>query len=101
VLRRLDAPDTLGVRCPDRDFVRALAGRVGPLSVTSANRHGEATPATVEEVLAVLAGPVPVAIDGGRCGGVASTVVDVTGPEPVILRAGPISAEQIEAVALR
>src|SRR3954451_14527637 len=101
VLRRRDADETLGVRCPNDDFVRALAGRVGPLSVTSANRHGEATPATVAEVLAVLAGPVPLAIDGGPCVGIASTVVDAAGPEIGIIRAGPISAEEIEAVALR
>jgi L-threonylcarbamoyladenylate synthase len=101
VLKRLEGDGTLGVRCPGHDFLRVLAGRVGPLSVTSANRHGEATPATVDEVLEVLTGPVPLAIDGGPCDGVASTVVDATGTELVIIRAGPISAEEIEAVALR
>lgn len=101
VVRRRGADDTLGLRCPDHPFVRALAGRVGPLATTSANRHGEPTPSTVTDVLAALHGSVVLAVDGGPCGGVASTVVDVTGPKVVIVRTGPISAEQVEAVALR
>jgi L-threonylcarbamoyladenylate synthase len=46
VLNQRGAPATVGVRCPDHSFVRALARRVGPLPVTSANRHGAPTPVT-------------------------------------------------------
>lgn len=101
VAPRVDGAGTIGVRCPDHDFVRALAARVGPLAVTSANRHGEPTPATASEAAASLYGAVPLVIDGGRCEGLASTVVDATGPELTILRVGPITEEQIRAAALR
>ena len=101
VLARVDDAATLGVRCPDHEFVRALAGRVGPLSVTSANRHGQPTPVTAAEVAASLDGHVGLVIDGGRCEGVASTVVDACDEMLTILRSGPISAEQVRAAALR
>ena len=100
VLPRRDDHTTLGVRCPDHPFVRSLAGRVGPISVTSANRHGEPTPPTAVAAAASLMGSVPVLIDGGPCTGVASTVVEVCDDTLTILREGPISAEQIRAAAL-
>lgn len=86
---------TLGVRCPDHDFVRALAAAVGPLATTSANRHGEPTPTEAAAAAASLVEPVPVVVDGGRLLGTASTVVDATGPTPVILREGDISSEDV------
>ena len=58
--RRRGAPrlggdrDTIGVRCPDHPWLRRLLADVGPLATTSANRHGEPTPATAGEVLASL-----------------------------------------------
>ena len=96
-----DGAGTTGVRCPDHTFLRVLAGRVGPLAVTSANRHGEATPPDARGAAASLAGDVALVIDGGPCSGVASTVVDVTSPQLAIIRAGPITEEQIRAAALR
>ena len=98
---RVDGPGTLAVRCPDHVFIHLLARRVGPLAVTSANRHGEATPAEARDVAASLAGDVALVIDGGPCHGVASTVVDATGSQLTIIRAGPITEEQIRAAALR
>jgi L-threonylcarbamoyladenylate synthase len=98
---RREGDGTVGVRCPDHAFVRDLAARVGALSVTSANRHGEATPPEAGAAAASLAGDVALVIDGGRCGGVASTVVDATRSELTIIRAGPITEEQLRAAALR
>ncbi len=89
---------TVGVRCPDHDLVRAIAALVGPTAVTSANVHGLATPTHAADVLDQLGG-VDLAIDGGECpGGVASTVVDATGPTPALLRQGPISATSIQTI---
>jgi L-threonylcarbamoyladenylate synthase len=85
--------DTVGVRVPDHDLVRGLATAVGPLATTSANRHGEPTPPTAAEAAAILTGLPDLVVDGGRCAGMASTVVDATGVEPVVLRAGPIELE--------
>jgi tRNA threonylcarbamoyl adenosine modification protein (Sua5/YciO/YrdC/YwlC family) len=82
---------TIGVRCPADDFVRAVARRVGPLATTSANRHGQPTPALAEEAAAALASDVELVIDGGRRDGVPSTVVDCTGPSPRVLRHGAIA----------
>jgi L-threonylcarbamoyladenylate synthase len=101
VLARRDGDGTVGVRCPDHDFVRALAARVGPLAVTSANRHGESTPAEARDAAGSLDGDVDLVIDGGPCPGTASTVVDVMDPSLPVLREGQIRREQIVAAALR
>ncbi len=92
---------TVGVRCPDHDFVRALAARVGPLAVTSANRHGQPTAVGAAEAAHSLAGEVVLVIDGGPCNGIASTVVDATDPDLPVLREGSIRREQVIEVALR
>jgi tRNA threonylcarbamoyl adenosine modification protein (Sua5/YciO/YrdC/YwlC family) len=86
-----DDDTTVGVRCPGHALLRALARRVGPLATTSANRSGEPTPTTAAEAAAALDGPVGFVLDGGRCDGVPSTVVDVTSAPWRVLRAGPIS----------
>jgi L-threonylcarbamoyladenylate synthase len=91
---------TIGVRCPDHAFLRALAAEVGPLATTSANRHGEPTPPTARAAAAALTRDVALVVDGGPCLGVASTVVDGTDPALAILRAGPITPEQVQAAAL-
>jgi L-threonylcarbamoyladenylate synthase len=101
VQSRVDGAGTVAVRCPDHAFIHRLARRVGPVAVTSANRHGEATPTEARAAAASLAGDVALVIDGGPCRGVASTVVDISGPELTIIRAGPITEEQIRAAALR
>lgn len=91
------AGPTLGVRCPDHDFMRAVAAAVGPVATTSANRHGEPTPTTAAAAAASLTGPVAVVVDGGELAGTASTVVDATGAAPVVLREGPIQRTDIDA----
>lgn len=82
--------DTIGLRCPAHDLVRALAARVGPLATTSANRHGMPTPSSASEAAAQLLGEVDLVLDGGMLSGTPSTVVDLTGPEPRVLRQGPV-----------
>ncbi|CAN5740781.1 hypothetical protein BH23ACT2_BH23ACT2_16580 [soil metagenome] len=86
---------TIGVRCPDHRFARALAGEVGPLATTSANRHGEATPRSASAAAAALTRPVGLIVDGGLAGAVASTVVDATVDPWRILRVGAIAAEHL------
>ena len=88
---------TLGVRLPDDDVVHALAAH-GPLAVTSANVHGGPTPATARGV-AELFPTLSLAIDGGSRPGASSTVVDVTGGVPVVLREGPLSLDEILSAA--
>ncbi len=95
----LNAPGrgTLGFRVPDHPIARQLlAASGGGLPVTSANRSGGPECRTAEEVLAQLDGRIDLVLDGGPTpGGVASTVVDCTGAEPVILREGAIPRERL------
>jgi len=90
-------PATVGVRCPAHDAVRDLCRRVGPLAVTSANRHGEPTPAAAHEVAAAVGDRVALVLDGGECAGAPSTVVDCTGAQPVVLREGAIGRRELDA----
>jgi L-threonylcarbamoyladenylate synthase len=83
---------TLGVRIPDHPVALELLQTVGPLAVTSANLSGMPNTTTTAEVLTQLDGRVDLILDGGKTpGGVPSTVVDMTGEEPKVLRQGPIS----------
>lgn len=90
-----DAPDRIGLRVPVLDArLAAVIDRVPALLLTSANVAG-APPAQAFTDLGPLA---DVALDGGTCpGGVPSTVVDLCGLEPVILRPGPVTAAEIAA----
>ena len=90
--------ETLGVRCPDDAVARALAAEVGPIAATSANLHGGDTPARAAEV-AELFPDIRVVLDDGPRPGAASTVVSVLETPPVVLRPGPVSAADIEAIA--
>ncbi len=92
-------PATIGLRCPDHDLVRALAAAVGPLATTSANRHGQPTPTTAAEAAASLTGPVAAVLDDGPCTGLASTVLDCTGPTWRVLRQGALALAAIEQAA--
>jgi tRNA threonylcarbamoyl adenosine modification protein (Sua5/YciO/YrdC/YwlC family) len=86
------ARHTVGVRWPDHPVVRALCRELGPLAVTSANRHG-APPATrAGEVAETFAGrdELGVILDGGSCDGAPSTVVECLGPALRCLREGSI-----------
>jgi len=86
---------TIGVRCPDHRFVRAVAARLGPLATTSANRHGEATPSSARDAAAALAGRVDLVVDGGPAGATASTVVDGSITPWLVLRAGALPADRL------
>ncbi|HAS09684.1 MAG TPA: threonylcarbamoyl-AMP synthase [Acidimicrobiaceae bacterium] len=88
---------TIGLRCPDHDLVRALAARVGPLATTSANRHGQPTPASATEAAEQLLGPVDLVLDGGALTGMPSTVVDLTGARPRVLRQGAVDIDASDA----
>lgn len=94
--------DTVAVRVPDHDAVRALIRAAGaPLATTSANLSGAASPVTAAEVAAQLSGRVSLILDGGPCpGGTPSTILDLTGETAVILREGPLTLADIQAAML-
>jgi len=93
--------DTVAVRWPDAAAVCALAGALGrPLAVTSANRSGCAPARTAGEVIAQLAGRIPLILDGGPTPGKGpSTIVDLAGATPRLLRKGPIPWKAIQRIA--
>ncbi|MFZ0665797.1 MAG: L-threonylcarbamoyladenylate synthase [Acidimicrobiales bacterium] len=88
---------TVGLRWPDNPVSVELCQMCGPLAATSANRHGEPPLTTAEEVAQAFDGSVAVVVDGGHLPGSASTVVDLTGDKPVVLREGGVPASAIEA----
>jgi len=93
-------PEAIGVRVaalPPES--KAVLERVGVLAATSANRHGEPDPARVEDVPREILDGCGAVVDAGELPGTPSTVVDLTGPEPVVLREGAVSAEDALSAA--
>lgn len=94
-----DNNGTVGLRMPDDEIALELLGRVGPMAVSSANRTGKPTATTITEAGFALGPAVEVYLDGGeRSGREPSTIVDCTTPDPVLLREGAISPEQLRQV---
>lgn len=88
-------PANVGLRCPASAVVRALIERVGPLATTSANRSGTPTYQGPDEIARDLGDWLYCVLDGGVLSNAASSVVDLTGSEIVVLREGPITAAEL------
>jgi tRNA threonylcarbamoyl adenosine modification protein (Sua5/YciO/YrdC/YwlC family) len=90
---------TVALRMPRNDAALRLLSEVGPMAVTSANISGQPPAATILEAAAQLGSAVSVYLETGpSAGGLASTILDCTHQVPVILRAGAVSAGQIQEV---
>jgi L-threonylcarbamoyladenylate synthase len=108
VLRRSDAisdivtagKSTVGVRSPAGNVARALIARCSrPIAAPSANRSNCLSPTRAEHVLADLDGRIDLILDSGPTAvGLESTVLDLTGDPPRLLRPGPIAVADLEAV---
>jgi len=92
--------DTIGLRVPSHPIAQALLNAFGGgIAAPSANRFGHISPTTVRHVREELGDRVDLILDGGACEvGIESTIVDVSGGTPVLLRPGRVSEEEIEAV---
>lgn len=92
--------ETVAVRMPDHPVALQLLQMAGiPIAAPSANLSGHASPTDAEQVHRDLDGRIAAVVDGGICSvGVASTILDVSGDTPVILRRGTITREQMEQV---
>jgi L-threonylcarbamoyladenylate synthase len=94
--------DTVGLRCPSHPWAQALLHAFGgALAAPSANSFGRISPTTAEHVRADLGekpdGRVDLILDGGPCPlGIESTIVDLSGPIPTLLRPGSVTREAIE-----
>lgn len=91
---------TLAVRVPGGEAVREMLRMVGrPVAAPSANPSGGVSPSTADHVMAGLGGRIDAILDCGPCGvGLESTVLDLAGDTPTLLRPGGISVEAIELV---
>ncbi|MBI2445560.1 Sua5/YciO/YrdC/YwlC family protein [Candidatus Micrarchaeota archaeon] len=85
-------------RIPGNDFARAIVAELGrPLTTTSANRSGEGTLYASDEVRSQFLEKVDLILDQGNLAPVQpSTIVDLMGDEPKIVREGPISRDEIQ-----
>ncbi|HJB68748.1 MAG TPA: threonylcarbamoyl-AMP synthase [Candidatus Fournierella excrementigallinarum] len=92
--------DTVAIRMPSHPVARAVIAASGlPLAAPSANRSGGPSPTIAQDVMADMDGRLPLILDGGACGvGVESTVVTLAGEQPVLLRPGFVTKEQLEGV---
>jgi L-threonylcarbamoyladenylate synthase len=90
---------TVGVRVPAHAVTTALCGACGvPLTATSANPTGEPPTDDPDSVVGSLGDTIDLLVDGGRTpGGAPSTIVDVTGAAPRLIRAGAIGWEEVQA----
>lgn len=92
--------DTVAVRFPAHPAARALIDAARrPIAAPSANRSGRPSPTTAQHVLEDMDGRIPLILDGGACDvGLESTVIDVTGDIPRILRPGGVTPERIATI---
>ncbi len=81
---------TVGLRCPDHEVALELLEASGPLVVTSANLSGQQAALNHEEAEALFGDAVAIYLEGKAKGGQASTIVDLTAPDPLVLRQGPV-----------
>lgn len=93
--------DTIGVRMPkSAAFLRTIEESGVPIAAPSANTSGKPSPTTAQHVYDDLNGKIDLIVDGGSCSvGIESTVVDITGDVPVILRPGAVTPSDIASVA--
>jgi L-threonylcarbamoyladenylate synthase len=94
-------PETIGVRVPDLPAeANEVLDRFGAVAATSANLHGGPDPARVGDIPGALLRAVGAVVDAGALPGTPSTVVDLTGHEPLVLREGAVpAADALAAIA--
>lgn len=92
--------DTLGVRAPAHRITQALLAATGPLPTTSANPHGFPECYSADDVLIAFAGAGDLAavVEGDSPGEIASSVLDLSAPQPRLLREGAIGRDRLEAL---
>lgn len=92
--------DTVAVRMPDNsDARRLIKAFQGPIAAPSANLSGRPSPTTAQVVLEDLNGKIPLILDGGATEiGIESTVLDISGESPIILRPGKITLEELQII---
>jgi tRNA threonylcarbamoyl adenosine modification protein (Sua5/YciO/YrdC/YwlC family) len=95
-----DTKGTVALRMPLHSVALEVLKQTGPLAVSSANRHGQPSATSADEAEQQLGEAVSVYLDGGPCAdNIPSTILDLTGTIPKVLRAGAISVDRLRTVA--
>jgi L-threonylcarbamoyladenylate synthase len=95
-----DTKGTVALRMPLHAVALDVLKQTGPMAVSSANRHGHPAAVTADEAEQQLGEAVSVYLDGGPCAdNVPSTILDLTGTIPKVLRAGAISVDRLRTVS--
>jgi tRNA threonylcarbamoyl adenosine modification protein (Sua5/YciO/YrdC/YwlC family) len=95
-----DTKGTVALRMPLHAVALDVLKQTGPMAVSSANRHGQPAAVTADEAEQQLGEAVSVYLDGGPCAdSVPSTILDLTGTIPKVLRAGAISVDRLRTVS--
>ncbi|HEY2079470.1 MAG TPA: L-threonylcarbamoyladenylate synthase [Streptosporangiaceae bacterium] len=95
-----DTKGTVAIRMPEDTVALDLLRETGPMAVSSANLSGSTSAMTATDARDQLGESVSVYLDGGKVpGGIASTIIDLTGPQPRLLRRGAISVGRLREVA--
>ncbi|MCJ7696305.1 MAG: L-threonylcarbamoyladenylate synthase [Anaerolineaceae bacterium] len=97
--KELSRYNTIGLRMPNHAFTIELLQKSGPLATTSANLSGSPNLVDAQDVLSQLGGRIELVLDGGRTAGeTASTVVDCTHDDLIVLRQGLISIDELNSI---
>jgi tRNA threonylcarbamoyl adenosine modification protein (Sua5/YciO/YrdC/YwlC family) len=94
-----DSRGTVAVRMPLHPAAIELLASTGPMAVSSANRTGLPPAVTIDDAMDQLGESISVYLDGGEAGQVPSSIVDITGATPRLLREGALSADELRTVA--
>jgi L-threonylcarbamoyladenylate synthase len=93
-------PKKIGVRVPELPpEARVVVERLGAVAATSANLHGASDPSSLEDIPEEILAAAGAVVDAGPLPGTPSTVLDLTGPEPTVLRVGAVPAAEALARA--
>src|SRR6266508_4633506 len=96
----IDSKGTVALRMPLHSVALDVLKQTGPLAVSSANRHGQPSTSSADEAEQQLGEAVSIYLDSGPCtGNVPSTILDLTGTIPKVLRSGAISVDRLRAVS--
>src|ERR1700761_8408613 len=95
-----DTKGTVALWMPLHAVALDVLKQTGPLAVSSANRHGQPSAVNADEAEQQLGEAVSIYLDGGPCAdNVPSTILDLTGPTPKVLRVGAISVDRLRTVS--
>jgi len=95
-----DTKGTVALRMPLHPVALDVLKQTGPLAVSSANRHGHPSAVSADEAEEQLGEAVSIYLDGGPCAdSVPSTILDLTGTIPKVLRAGAVSVDRLRTVS--